>query len=148
MLSQLTHLSPSSKLHFALEFKKCFRKELGNKSYSSLGEYAEQFISYLDSNTHLFPEEEQEKSFHSLALAYLFSVRKRIDKEIEVTTHKKGRITSSEIENIISKNIKKLHDQFEKYKTLPTVSQGYDEQTLRKYDKILNKAIKEAFTKW
>src|SRR5262249_36249895 len=109
--------------------------------------YGDQLISFLDGNVYLFPEEEQQKFFYLLTMTYLFLVRGSIDKEIEVTTHKKGKVTQKEIQNIVSKQIKRFHDSFEKLASLPIVSQNYAQETLLKYNKILNKTIKEAFTK-
>lgn len=60
-----------------------FRKELGDKSFDHVDDYADAFFSFLDSNLMLFPLDVRWKSFiagaRSAALQYIFGLDKRFD---------------------------------------------------------------------
>lgn len=126
---------------------KYFRQQLGDKPLDFLEEYGNQFITFLDGNLSLFPEKEQEKYFGSTAFSFLSAIRNSISKEVESIVHKARRVSKTEILSIADKQITQHHNDLINQPLLPTVQQDFMEQTLRKYDPLLNRIIKQVFKK-
>ncbi|MEK6406146.1 MAG: hypothetical protein AABN34_04195 [Acidobacteriota bacterium] len=126
---------------------KYFRQQLGDRHHDSLEEYGSEFITFLDGNLSLFPEEQQKKYFESTALSFLYAIRNSISQEVESIAHKGRRVSKTEIKAITVKQIKQHHDHLESSPLLPTIQQDFVEQTLRKYDSVLNAVIKQVYKK-
>ena len=126
---------------------KYFRQQLGDSPHDSLEEYGSQFITFLDGNLSLFPEGEQEKYFGSTVFSFLSAIRKSISEEVESIAHKARRVSKTEIVAIAAKQITQHHDHLNSQPLLPTVQQDFIEQTLHKYDPLLNRVIKQVFKK-
>jgi len=126
---------------------KYFRQQLGDKPHDSLQEYGSQFITFLDGNLSFFPEKEQEKHFGSTSFSFLSAIRNSINEEVESIAHKARRVSKTEILAISAKQIAQHHDELNSQPLLPTVQQDFIEQTLKKYDPLLNRIIKQVFKK-
>lgn len=126
---------------------KVFRKKLGEEKYNNLREYAEKFIEFLNGNSKLFPEKEQEKYIKMSIYDFFLQIKKGITDSVNFHLDKKKNLTEDEIIQITESFISKMLEKWvvgytnikEKEKTLNTL--------ISKYKTIIDIAIIETFEK-
>lgn len=90
---------------------KTYRKQLGSKVYGSLLEYSDDFISYLNDNPELFPEETQSSWILSNVNSYYSLIRKEFFEKLHPILKDKGEIDSSEVSDAFSEVVSYHHSQ-------------------------------------
>ena len=126
---------------------KIYRKGIGKNSFDTLEEYADNFMSYIDNNTALFSDSMQLLYFNSNILSFFVVVREGIDKEIKAVLAKDKEIGEDLIREIVSNNIKKHYEIWEKYSKLPNIPDGHDEAIINKYKNEIKQAKEKIFEK-
>jgi hypothetical protein len=124
---------------------KQYRRELGDKCFSTLGEHAEHFLKYFNGAKALFPPEAQERGtellahglFNAILGDALGVVKERIDKGEEPS----GVEVVNEIETWIGRHHKRWKDA-DPRRGLP---KNYRETVRKKYAKVIDAAIKGVF---
>jgi hypothetical protein len=128
--------------------KKYRREELKNKCFKRLKEYGEHFISYLDKNVDLFPQEEQENNVYLTVYSYLFQlINKDIRKSVEKVTNTGKKVSGVEIRRIANKIVKAHFDSVIALPRLDTLPTTFEKDILRKYLKIFDQVIDDVFQK-
>ena len=128
--------------------KKYRKEELEGLRFKHLKEYGEHFISYLDKNVSLFPEEQQENNIYATAYSYLDqTVNASIKKAVEAFTHQGKKISDKEIQKIANAVIKVRYDQALALPRLKTLPPDFEKEVLRKYLKIFEQVIDLVFQK-
>ena len=126
---------------------KVFRKKLDEEKYDSLRLYAEKFIEFLNGNSKLFPEKEQEKYVKMSINDFFLQVKKGITDSVNFHLDKKNNLTEKEIIQITDNFIERMLEKWvagysnikEKDKLLTDLKS--------KYKKIIETAIIETFEK-
>lgn len=124
---------------------KIYRSELGKRKYSTLIEYADNFISFLSGNNSLFPEKEQEKCFFTSINGYFNIIRSEIDKKVKGKIDTDKKIVETAIKEIVEKTIKKHFDMWNKVARLGHISSDYETSLLNKYMSQIIKAKEAVF---
>lgn len=126
---------------------KIYRKDLGEKKFDTLEEYALNFISYLDNNNALFPESMQTLYFFGNIIGFFGYIKTGIDKEIKSIIEKDKKIEGNAISQIVADHIKKHFDEWEKCANLPSIPEGYADGLLNKYKQKIKEAREKVFEK-
>lgn len=128
---------------------KIYRNKLGKnkKKFDTLKEYANDFIEFLDNGNPLFPESVQEEHLRNSIYAYFNFIKDTITKKVQSNIEENGEITDEEIEQIVSQIIKEHFDRWEKTDNIPSIPKSFTKKIIKKYEKIIDKAIEEVFEK-
>lgn len=124
---------------------KSYRQKLGRQKFSTLFEYADDFVKYLISNKRLFPESEQRNLFANRLDAYFDTIRKEIDNKVKDILDIDKKITKKKIKEITKEIIYDKHNDFSKRKTLTHISKRNENVTRNKYENIISERIKNIF---
>jgi hypothetical protein len=119
---------------------KIYRKDLGQKKFNTLTEYANNFISFLNNNSTLIPEKAQNNYVYKNILEYFYIIRKDINNNFKNVIKKEGKINDTQIKEIASKTIKEHLAKLEKYKPLSLFPENIDSNIIDKYKEIIEKA--------
>ena len=126
---------------------KVYRRKLGDTKCNTLYEYSQNFIEFLNGNSKLFPEKEQEKHVKSNIFGFFYEMKKEIIESMNEKIEKKGNINRLEIlkatDIFITETLKKWE------KGLCNISEA-DKRLVEiqeKYKVIINDTIIEVFEK-
>src|SRR5258707_13460763 len=123
-------------------------EELKDSCFKHLKEYGEHFISYLDKNVFLFPQEQQEDNVYATTYSYFQQmVNARIRNTVEKVTHQGKKISDKEVQKIAHRVIKEKYDQIHALPRLNTLPPDFEKDLLRKYLKIFEQVIELVFQK-
>lgn len=81
--------------------------QLSKKKFSTLKEYADNFLAFLTENTTLFPESEQEKHFFRTIAGYFVEIKNDIDNAVKTKLSTDKKIADTSVKNIVEHTIKK-----------------------------------------
>ncbi len=126
---------------------KVYRSQLGKKSFNTLKEHASDFLEFMNNNSQLLPSSIQDEHVTSCVYEYFNNVKKDISKTIGSQINKTGKITKKETSQIISQEIKKQHDRWQKLPMLTCIPETHIEDVLSRYENIITPAIEEVFEK-
>lgn len=124
---------------------KIYRAKLGKEKFSTLKEYADNFLAFLTENTTLFPESEQEKHFSRTIAWYFVDIKNEIDEEVKTKLSSDKKIAETLVKNIVEQMIKKHFDIWDKAARLNHIAADYDKSLVEKYGELINKARNEVF---
>lgn len=124
---------------------KIYRAKLGKEKFSTLKEYADNFLTFLTENTTLFPESEQEKHFFRTIAGYFVDIKNEIDEEVKTKLVSDKKIAETSVKDIVEQMIKKHFDLWDKASRLNHIAADYDKSLLEKYGELINKARNEVF---
>lgn len=80
---------------------KLYRKKLGTKKFDKLEDYATDLISYLDQNTHLFPEEIQKIYYLNLVKNIFAGIDNEIKKRVFLSFEENGYTKQKDIPSLV-----------------------------------------------
>jgi hypothetical protein len=126
---------------------KVYRKKLGRKKFNALKEYASDFIKFLNNGNPLFPASEQEAYLHNFIDDYFNFIKDTITKKVHSKIDEKGEITDQEIKQIVSDIIKDDHDSWRKAESIPSIPKRFNKSIIDKYEKDIDKRIRQIFEK-
>jgi hypothetical protein len=125
---------------------KVYRQELGDTTFNTLREYGNNFISFLNNNASLFPNDDQNAYVYATSYIIFSRVKADIREQIRGAIQKgKPKVSSSDIEQITNETIKKDFDIIDTYPRLATVPAKFERNIFRKYYKIIEQAIDDIF---
>jgi hypothetical protein len=91
---------------------KLYRKQLYNTKFKKLEDYVLDFIKYLQTNTKLITEEQEEHYFQTITFTQMSLIKDDIDKNIQQTISNKNSIEEKEVETIIDKVIDGIYTKW------------------------------------
>lgn len=124
---------------------KIYRNKSGKQKFDTLKEYADNFISFLNNGNPLFPEAQQKKHFYENTVGYFTLIRAKIEEKVESVVKGEGKITDTQIEQIIFDVIKEHYNKWEKTKMLPSIPKNHIENIINKYENIIDKIREQVF---
>ena len=126
---------------------KQYRRNLNEGKFSTLSEYADDFIKYLDGGNSYVPSSIQDRYFIGHVRAYFQYVRSKIDAGIETVLIEKKEIEHREIVQIVKKLLKKLADQWREADDIPSLPKDFAEKLRRQYRDDVKKIREVIFQK-
>jgi len=124
---------------------KIYRADLGRQKFSTLKEYADNFISFLSNNGTLFPDIEQEKYFTRVIAGYFVDIREEIDGQVKEKIAADRKITEPSIKDIVEMTIKKHYDIWNNTAKLKHITDDYEKSLINKYGALISKTKNEIF---
>ena len=125
---------------------KIYRKRLRNKSFSSIKEYAQDFISFLTSVEGIFTEKNQKVYFERAVYSYLDFLKENIRNSVKKELEKRA-LSDEDIQEIVEEVIREqilLWERAEESLDIPT---NYHKKILESYKNDMERAIKEVLEK-
>jgi len=127
---------------------KVYRDNLGKKKSSTLKEYANRFIDFLDNGNPLFPDSVQKEYLRISIYGYFdLIIKKQIKERAGLRFDEKREVTGEAIAQIVSETIKEHYELWRKSDNIPSIAKDYNSDLLHKYEKIIDEVIKEVFEK-
>lgn len=102
------------------------RREIGKTEHATLQEYLDAFISWLRSNTQLFPEALQHQFLANGIREYFEQVRDEIEKRVSAAINAKGPIGESDVGHIVSDLIAEQRAKWQRFPRLDTVGAEFE----------------------
>lgn len=124
---------------------KIYRAKLGKQPFSTLKEYADDFISFITENVSLFPETEQEKHFFRAIAGYFVDIKTEIDKQVKEKISADKKITDAAVKEIVDSIIKKHFEIWNKVSKLKHIPDDYEKALIDRYGSLISKARNEIF---
>ena len=124
---------------------KIYRSDLGTHKFSTLKEYANNFIDFLDNGNPLFPNSEQEEYLRGTIFRYFYQIRDEIFEEVRSTIDDEGGIEDSQIERITFEVIERHYDLWNTSDLLPSIPKTHIKDIITKYASSIDKAKNEMF---
>lgn len=115
------------------------------KTFDTLEQYSTDFLSYLDNNTWLFPEDVQDEYAISTVTVLLKDLRTRIDNEIKLKTIRRLKISENQIATIIRTHVNAAYRTFKGQPPLPSGIKVRDVEIASKYGSQIDVKITEIF---
>lgn len=126
---------------------KLYRKHIGRQTFDTLKQYADNFITFIETNATMFSDSVQTEFFESLMKLFFESLVSGIDSEVSSVIKKKGSVTDSQVKNIAAKVIRDRHELWSGLNHLQTVPEGFAEVVTRKYGDKIEEIIARIFQK-
>ncbi len=124
---------------------KVYRSNLGQKNLKTVGEYAQDFLSFLVKKKHFFSDDAQNKYVEISIHSCFRLITNEIIKEAEKIFEEKGEIDFASVKKITSQTIK---GDFEKWKEADLYSalpEGFASRLRQKYRNLISKTKKDVF---
>ena len=109
-----------------------YREQLGDKSFPALTDYTNHFFRYLGRRDPLFPKEVQDKYYEDSLRGYFTLIRADIEKKAKRILQKKGKITDSEVRQVVGSVVAQHHNQWDGYDDLPNLPKSFSQTISRK----------------
>lgn len=126
---------------------KIYRKKLGKTRFTTVRDYANDFIKFLTENNTLIPEKEQLLHLKSTIESYFVKIKKDIKKEWDKAIHDKGKIDDNEINSIVSVTITKHFELWDKLSFLKTAKSEDKDNFIAKHKETVGEILKTVFEK-
>jgi hypothetical protein len=123
---------------------KLYRKNLGNKSFSTLKEYGEDFMHFLDNNS-LFTDQMQDEYLASAIYAILRFLVQQMEREIQEVIDRNNNISRAQIKRIISSLISKHDSSWANAPYAPNFSDVFGKQLYSENRYVIQNAIRKTF---
>ena len=124
---------------------KVYRNDLEQKTFKTIGEYAQNFLSFVAENKLLFSEDTQNQYVESSIYSYFEFITNEIDESFEKVIKGKGKIDGASIKEITSQIIKVHFEKWQKSELIPSVPENFIGDLRQKYKSTINAAKKKVF---
>lgn len=123
---------------------KSYRKELGNKVFNTIDEYANDFLAFIPRQSEMFPKKAREDWAINCAQAYLVGViLKEIGDSVDEYIKNNGKIDEPEIEAIVVKTIDDNYKTLKEKPRMTGLTVNDETSLLRKFSKRYTSLIVE-----
>jgi len=126
---------------------KTYREQLGSKTFSTLKEYENDFINFLEKEKSLFPNSLQDRIAKEYIYFYLYIISKDIDEKIGKYIDENTKITKTKIKEITKKVIEEDYKQWSSHKDINDLPDDYLTTLKKSYLSFIEKQKKEIFSK-
>lgn len=126
---------------------KVYRKELREKNFDYLKDYANDFIKFISNSRELFKSELKDEFVNDMVGSFFLDLKKNICKEIDKKIKEKSPLSGKEYLPIISNSITNYYNDFKKEEDMLCFSKGFTKKFLKKYEKLILDIKKEVFQK-
>ena len=126
---------------------KIYRNGLGQKTFKTVGEYAEHFRTFLAKEEQLFSGDQQDLYVKRSIYSYFWFIEEEITKKVEEVIEEKGEIDEIATEEITSQIVKVHFEKWKEAKSVSSVPGDFTRDFRQKYRKLIGRAKKEVFEK-
>ena len=124
---------------------KTHRRNLGNKTFGTLKEYADDFLEYLNGANPMFPEDRQALYFRNSVFFRFQTIKQEIEAEVEENiVGKKKELSPSDVSQIVELRIRRHVEALAGFVSLQHISQEDIHQIVSRYSQALEE-IKSVF---
>jgi hypothetical protein len=122
---------------------KSYRKQLGDRGFRKIEDYAKNFLAFIETHQSFFPEEQQQSSCYHLCWRWIQRLRTRLRKQVELAIRKGGVVSEDTAKQTFRKIVDEDISNLRKQKPLPNFSRLSAEGLLRRYGKNIRQAIED-----
>lgn len=124
---------------------KIYRADLGKRNFSTLREYADNFIMFLSENTTLFPESDQKNYFYRAVAGYFIDIKREIDKQVANRISCDKKITEPSVKEIVEQTVRKRFEEWSNVGRLSHIPADYEKTLFESYNELITKARNDIF---
>ena len=124
---------------------KIYRDRLGQQTFETIGDYAENFLTFLTEEKQLFSDGEQKWYVEHSIRSYFGFISKEITETVEKIIKEKGEIDEITAEEITSQIVKEHLTRWRETESALSVPEDFTRDFRQKYRKLISKAKKEVF---
>lgn len=114
---------------------KCYRSELGNKTFPRLADYLEDFIRFVKRSKQMFPRKNQRDGVHTIILSFFHFVREKFK---EITTHEYDqhrKMTEIEVKQLFADLVRKELQKTKEFPKLQGMSANVINAIKKEYER-------------
>ena len=126
---------------------KIYRNKLGQKTFKTVGEYANNFLNFLAQEERLFSDEEQNWYVEISIRSYFLFIEGEITKNVEQIIKEKGEIDEAAIGQITSQIVTAHFERWRETESLPSVPENFKCEFRQKYVDLISTPQQEIFEK-
>ena len=126
---------------------KVYRNNLGKKTFKTVGEYAQDFLSFIVKKKQLFSDDVQNWYVESSIYRYFFFIANEITENVEKAIKETGEINEIIIEKIISDVITQHFERWKEAELISSVPEDFASNLRQEYGDLIRKAKEEVFEK-
>lgn len=126
---------------------KIYRSKLCRTSFPELGDYARDFMNFIDNGDNLFPESMQESFMKEWLASYFIYVNNKLLDEVESKIKEFGQLNKRGINQIITEIFKQQRSIWEKAEMIPDIPDDFENEVLEKYSSVFDELIGVIFEK-
>ena len=126
---------------------KVYRNNLGQETFKTISEYAQDFLSFINDKKRFFSEEDQQKYVENSIYSYFEFIKNEINKNVSKIIKAKEKIDNASTKEITSQIIKVHFEKWEKAKLIPSVPEDFRDTLKQEYKNTINSAKKMVFEK-
>jgi len=123
---------------------KVYRKKLGTKSFSTIEEYGEDFLSFLTTKE-IFSEETQKMYVKTTLYSYLNFMKRRIEERVQKELENKDKLDEKDIRSLLREVIEEQYNVWKNGETSESISneKEFHNKVVNKYKEIMDLMMKE-----
>lgn len=122
---------------------KQYRERLGNRGFRKVQDYAKDFLAFIEKHPSFFPGERQRNSCYELTQVWLYRLRARLRKTVELAIKTSGPASEEAVRRMFREIFTEDVAHLRKHKPFPRFSKLGVRDFLRKYRPVIRKAIKD-----
>lgn len=120
---------------------KQYRRELGNRSFATLGEHADHFLKYFSGSNKLFPPDAQERSMATVTQALCRAVMEDANPRLEAREAEGEELSQQDVVEEIEKSITEQFERWKKAGQRAGLPKSYREIIRKKYSSQIDETI-------
>ena len=126
---------------------KVYRNNLGQKTFKTVGEYAQDFLTFIVEKEQLFSNDAQNWYVESSIYRYFFFIANEITEHVEKIINETGKIDDVGIKKVISDVVTQHFERWKEAELIPSVDEDFANNLRQEYADLINKAKAEVFEK-
>lgn len=126
---------------------KIYRDRIGQKTFKTVGEYADNFLKFLSKEERLFSDEEQNWYVEISIRSYFLFIEEEITKSVEKVIKESSEIDEAATDQITSQIVTVHFERWRDTELLPSVTANFKCEFTKKYGDLINTAQQEIFEK-
>jgi len=123
---------------------KVYRAKLKTHQFSNMQEYMDDFINFIENRSDIFTEQVQSHYFELIVNNYFIIIKDDIKKKVEKID---GPITLACANKIVKNTISSHYSFWQSIDILPKMTQTFESEIIKRYDKIIEKVRNRVFQK-
>ncbi|MDE0632431.1 MAG: hypothetical protein OXH73_13105 [Caldilineaceae bacterium] len=125
---------------------KIYRKRLEQKTFKTVGEYAEDFLSFLRKEE-AFSETEQDRYIHRSIYGYFGHIEESLSLAVKKTLEEDGKIDEATVGELVTQVIQSHFDLWNEAEAASSIPEGFAEDFKEKYGDLIRQAEETVFEK-
>ena len=124
---------------------KIYRNRLGQKTFKTIGDYASDFLAFLNEEQQLFSDGEPNSYVRRSIYSYFSLIAREINENVESVIKENGKVDDTDIDRITSQTIREHFEEFKEAESASGVTSEFKLGFRRDHRKLIRAAKKEVF---